>query len=71
MAGVRMMVTIPREMIVAIDILAQQNGIAPSTQARQLLRQSLARTMASAEYIRRCEAQGITTQSGRGFPNGI
>jgi hypothetical protein len=59
MPGLRMMVTIPDQMRVAIDILAQNDAVAPSTKARQLLRQALSRTMESAEYTRRCEAQGL------------
>lgn len=61
MAGNRMMLTISDQMTLAIEILAQQDGLAPSTKARQLLRQALSRTMDSAEYKRRCAIRGLQT----------
>jgi hypothetical protein len=37
----------------ALELLAERNGLAPATQAAMLLRQGLDRTMESAEFAKR------------------
>lgn len=64
MAGNRMMLTISEQMTVAICLLAQNDGLAPSTKARSLLRQALARTMDSEPYRAACRGRGIPPREG-------
>ena len=71
MAGSRMMLTIPEQMRVAIGMLAQNDSVAPSTKARQLLRQALSRTMDSEAYRLRCSILGIHPLGGKDNSDGI
>lgn len=43
----RYMVTVSREMTIALDVLSAKSGLAPSTQAMVMLRQALDRTIQS------------------------
>jgi hypothetical protein len=56
-------ITLPQRARIALEVLAERNGISPGTQARILLRQALARTMDSAEVQAKTTAPRMMTRS--------
>lgn len=55
----RLNITIPTDMAVALDHLAQKNGIAVSAQARMILKQGLSRTMDSLDFKHKLKVAGV------------
>lgn len=57
------MVTVSREMTIALEVLCAKSGLAPSTQAMVILRQGLDRTIASdAVQIRLKQERAFRTR---------